>query len=152
MPLASLLRGYDLTQANRRLAEVCSAEGLPFVPPTHAWDTRLAQELALWADDRGGPSLHRLLFQAVFVQGTNVGDPENLVAVAVAAGHPEADVRRALAERPTRERIDAMWTGSRRMGVTGVPTYAVGRMAVVGAQPYPVLEQLATRSGVDRRP
>jgi predicted DsbA family dithiol-disulfide isomerase len=41
-----------------------------------------------------------------------------------------------------RKAVDADWARSRALGVTGVPTFVIGRKAVVGAQPYEVLEQL----------
>ena len=41
-----------------------------------------------------------------------------------------------------RAAVDADWEKSRRYGVTGVPTFVVGRQGVVGAQPYEALEEL----------
>jgi predicted DsbA family dithiol-disulfide isomerase len=37
------------------------------------------------------------------------------------------------------------------MGVTAVPTFLLDQRYVVGAQPYQVLEQLLTVSGIKRR-
>lgn len=152
MPLSELLKGYDLTAAHARLAQVAAAEGLPFSPPDRAWDTRLAQELASWADAGGGPPLHAALFRAVFVEGRNVGDPEVLVAIATEAGHDPAAVRDALDRRLGRAAVDRDWAMARQVGVTGVPTYAIGGRGVVGAQPLAVLEQLALAARVPRRP
>jgi predicted DsbA family dithiol-disulfide isomerase len=149
-PLSELLRGYDLTAAHARLAQIAAAEGLPFHPPTHAWDTRLAQELAKWADERGVP-LHDALFRAVFVEGKNVGDPDVLVALASGAGLPEEEARRVLEQRTHRAQVDEDWQFARKAGVTGVPTYAIGNQGVVGAQPYEVLEQLALQVGARRK-
>ncbi|HUG76363.1 MAG TPA: DsbA family protein, partial [Burkholderiales bacterium] len=36
---------------------------------------------------------------------------------------------------------------SRRYGVTGVPTFVIGKRGAVGAQPYEVLEQLVQEAG-----
>jgi len=47
-----------------------------------------------------------------------------------------------LTERRMRAAVDADWARSRALGVTGVPTFVMGRKAVVGAQPYEALEQL----------
>ena len=56
------------------------------------------------------------------------------------------DARRVLDERTFREAVDRDWQRSREMGVTGVPTYAAAGFAVVGAQPYEVLEELVLRA------
>jgi predicted DsbA family dithiol-disulfide isomerase len=39
------------------------------------------------------------------------------------------------------------WKLSRKIGVTGVPTFVAGRYGVVGAQPYEALEALVRRAG-----
>ena len=52
-----------------------------------------------------------------------------------------------LERRTFRDAVDADWELSRRYGVTGVPTFVVGRQGVVGAQPYEVLEQLVLKEG-----
>jgi predicted DsbA family dithiol-disulfide isomerase len=150
MPLAQLLRGYDLAAAHARLGALMKAEGLPWAPRDHASNTRLSQELACWAADRG-VDLDDALFRAVFAEGKNVGDPEVLVALASDAGLPADEARAVLTERRYRDNVDQDWAFARQVGVTGVPTYAVERYAVVGAQPYEVLAQLAERAGVRAR-
>jgi predicted DsbA family dithiol-disulfide isomerase len=40
---------------------------------------------------------------------------------------------------------------ARDLGATRVPTYAAGGYAVVGAQPYEMLEELVTRAGAKAR-
>lgn len=155
VPLSQLLKGYDLTAAHARLQSIASSEGLTFVPSTHAWDTRLAQELASWAGeaqpDRAAVSLHDPLFRAVFVEGRNIGDPAILVDIATEQGLPPEEARRVLVERTHRAKVDADWAFARQIGVTGVPTYAIGNKGVVGAQPYEVLERLAVDAGVAPR-
>jgi predicted DsbA family dithiol-disulfide isomerase len=51
-----------------------------------------------------------------------------------------------LERRTFRTAVDADWEASRRLGVTGVPTFVAGRYGVVGAQPYEVLEELVRRA------
>ena len=63
----------------------------------------------------------------------------------------ELRAREALATRAGKDAVDADWARARRLGVTGVPTYVVGRQGVVGAQPLPVLEELVKRAGAKRR-
>lgn len=140
-PLQELLRGYDLNAAHARLAALMAAEGLEYRPATHAWNTRLAQELAVWGAERAVP-LDDPLFRAVQVEGRNVGDVEVLVAIAAEAGLPADEARAVLTERRYRPHVDRNWAFARQVGVTGVPTYAIDGRGVVGAQPYEVLLQL----------
>jgi predicted DsbA family dithiol-disulfide isomerase len=41
--------------------------------------------------------------------------------------------------------VDADWKLSRQYGITGVPTFVVGRYGVVGAQPYESLAELVKK-------
>lgn len=149
-------RGLDLPRMMAEMRARMAAEGLPFAADRErTWNTRLAQELAVWATERGTP-LDDALFRAVFADGRNVGDIEVLVAVAEAAGLPGDEARAVLAERRYRARVDADWARARALGVSGVPTYVVtepsGQLrGVVGAQPYEVLAALAERAGAVRR-
>ena len=51
----------------------------------------------------------------------------------------------ALERRTFKAAVDEDWKLSRQFGVTGVPTFVVGRYGVVGAQPYETLEQLVEK-------
>ena len=52
----------------------------------------------------------------------------------------------ALAEEADQQVIDEHWAKSREYGVTGVPTFVIGSLGVVGAQPYEALEDLVERA------
>ncbi|MEZ4578929.1 MAG: DsbA family protein [Desulfobacterales bacterium] len=61
--------------------------GLPFGDMRHIYNTRLAQELAVWADEKGqGPAFHHAVFVAYFVENNNIGDPDVLTALAASVG------------------------------------------------------------------
>jgi predicted DsbA family dithiol-disulfide isomerase len=141
--LADLLRGkgFDLSAAMRRLAEVCAAEGLPWSPGERSYPTRRAQELAVVAE-REGVSLHAALFRAYFVEQRRFSDPEVLTRVAVEAGLAEDVARRALATREGAAEVDRDAARARALGITGVPTYVCAGRGVVGAQPEAALERL----------
>ena len=153
------LFGPDAAARRKRQARMkglMHAEGLPYGERTHTYNSRLAQELGKWADSRGdgggdGGAIHDLLYKAYFVDGRNIGDSGVLIQIAQAAGLPADEARRVLAERSFREAIDGDWESSRRIGVTGVPTFAAAGQGVVGAQPYEVLEQLLDAAGAKRR-
>ena len=141
--LKELFRGRNIQAAHTRLQALMDAEGLPYRPRTHTYNSRLAQELAKWAETRpGGESIHDALFKAYFVDGRNIGDFAVLVDVARSVGLPADEAADALKDRRYRTSVDADWAKSREYGVTGVPTFVSGGRGVVGAQPYETLVQL----------
>ena len=145
MPLEKLFRGrnVDLQAAHTRLQALMDAEGLPYRPRTHTYNSRLAQEVAKWAETKaGGDAVHGALFKTYFVDGRNIGDSAVLVEVARSVGLPADEAAEALRERRYRTGVDGDWAKSREYGVTSVPTFVSGGRGVVGAQPYEVLVQL----------
>ncbi len=130
------------------LRQVAAEEGLPLAERSRTHNSRLAQELACWAETQeGGERIHDALFVAYFVDGKDISDVEVLVEVAEGAGLSGEEARRVLGERSFRAAVNQDWHRSRLSGVTGVPTFVAGRRAVVGAQPYEALEELVVRAG-----
>jgi predicted DsbA family dithiol-disulfide isomerase len=118
------------------------AEGLPYGPRTHTYNSRLAQEVATWADTKpGGDAIHDALFKAYFADGRDISDAAVLVDVARSVGLPAAEAAGVLDQRRYRAAVDADWAKSREYGVTGVPTFVSDGHGVVGAQPYEALVQ-----------
>jgi predicted DsbA family dithiol-disulfide isomerase len=140
-------RGYDISKMQAQMRARMEAEGLAYGTRTMTYNSRLAQELAAWADTQpGGEAIHETMFRAYFVDARNIGDPDVLVEVASSAGLPADQARVVIEQRTHKAAVDADWEKSRRYGVTGVPTFVVGNQGVVGAQPYEVLEQLVQRA------
>ena len=128
------------------------AEGLAYGPRTHTYNSRLAQELAKWAETQsGGDAIHDALFSAYFADGRNIGDPSVLVDVARSVGLPADDAADVIKERRYRAAVDADWAKSREYGVTGVPTFVSGPHRAVGAQPYEALVELLRRQNATPR-
>ena len=135
-----------------RMTGLMKAEGLPYGERTHTYNSRLAQELGKWADTQpDGFPLHDAIYKAYFVEGSNIGDSEVLLDLARATGLDADAARVVLTERSFREAIDRDWEMSRRLGVSGVPTFAAGGQGVVGAQPYELLQQLVQAAGAKPR-
>lgn len=89
-----------------------------------------------WLDfDRG-------VFEALWVDGEDIGDPEVLVDVAADAGVDPAEVRAALDDDELRESVREQFTQARRDGVTGVPTFVYDDHAARGAVPPEQLRRL----------
>jgi predicted DsbA family dithiol-disulfide isomerase len=142
----------DVRAAQTRMIALMDAEGLPYGTRTRTYNSRLAQEVARWAETKpGGDAIHDALFKAYFVDGRNIGDPAVLVDVARSVGLPADEAADVLRERRYRAGVDADWAKSRDYGVTGVPTFVSGGHGVVGAQPYEVLEQLLRQGNAPPR-
>ena len=145
LPLKDLFagRGFDLEAMHARMKGLMDAEGLPYSRRTHTYNSRLAQELAKWADSQPGfESIHNALYRAYFVDGRNIGEPEVLIDIAQSVGLPADAAREVFADRTFKDAVDADWEESRRRGITGVPSFIAGKYKVVGAQPYNVLADL----------
>lgn len=142
-------RGMDVHAAIARLAPLMDAEGLEY--PTHVegrrqYNTRRAQELALWAGEHGTPqqldALHDRLFRAYQVENLDVADLDVLERLATEVGLDGAAARAALERDEYGQAREQAWRLATQMGVKSVPTYVVGQRGVVGAQPVEVLQQL----------
>jgi len=108
------------------------------------YNSRLAQTGQV-ADTHRGEALHDTCFaptswrRATFAARGTPGDRGAVgLSTAGAARCREADLQAA---------VDADWELSRRYGVTGVPTFVVGRQGVVGAQPLRGAGALVGKAG-----
>jgi len=136
-----------------RMKGLMDAEGLPYNRRTHTYNSRLAQELAKWADSQPGfDAIHDALYKAYFVQGRNIGDPDVLADIAKSAGLPADPAREVLTKRTFKDAVDADWEKARRSGITGVPSFVAGGYKTVGAQPYDALSQLLAAAGARPKP
>ena len=135
-----------------RLKQVADELGLPLGERTMTYNSRLAQELAKWAEAKGkGDEFHDAVFRAYFVEGRNIGKGDELAQIAASLGLPEEEARAVLTSRTFRKEVDSDWLRAHEMGITAVPTLVINRQAVVGAQPYEVLETFLRDNHVKKR-
>ena len=134
------------------MKHVAEMEGLPMDDRTMTYNTRFAQELGKWAESRGrGHEFHNRVFRAYFAEGRNIGDVTELVSLAGEIGLSMTEAQEVIETRSYKKAVDRDWEHSREVNVTAVPTFIMNSHAVVGAQPYEVLEQFLTRNGVKVR-
>ena len=151
-PLADLFAGrnVDRQAMHAQMKARMDAEGLPYGERTMTYNSRLAQELGKWADTQpGGEAIHDALFRAYFVEARDISQPAVLLDVVRQVGLSVDAAREVLEKRTFKDAVDADWNLSRQYGVTGVPTFVVGRYGVVGAQPYEALEQLVRKARLE---
>ncbi len=153
--LADLFAGRSeaaLQAMKSRLAGFMDQEGLEYGDRTRTYNSRVAQELAVWGDDEGvTDALHDALFRAYFVENRNLAETDVLADAATSAGLDGERARSIAEDRAYRGAVDDHWKRATDMGVTGVPTFVSEGFGVVGAQPYDVLEELASRVGAVQR-
>jgi predicted DsbA family dithiol-disulfide isomerase len=140
-------RNMDRKAMHAQMKARMDAEGLPYGERTMTYNSRLAQELGKWADTQpGGEAIHDALFRAYFVEARDISQPAVLLDIVGRVGLSVDAARDVLEKRTFEAAVDADWELSRRYGVTGVPTFVVGRYGVVGAQPYEALEELMQKA------
>jgi predicted DsbA family dithiol-disulfide isomerase len=145
-------RSFDVKAAMLRIKQMANQVGLPMAERTKTYNSRLAQELAKWAESRGkGDQYHQAVFQAYYVSGSNIGKVDVLANIAESVGLSGKEARSVLEERMYRGSVDADWIRSRELGITAVPTFVMNRQSNVGAKPYEVLEGFIRAGGAERR-
>jgi predicted DsbA family dithiol-disulfide isomerase len=140
-------RNLDIAAMHARMKALMDAEGLPYGVRSHTYNSRLAQELGKWGDTLGSHAIHDALYRAYFADGRDISKVDVLMEIARSVGLPEDGARDVLENRTFKNAVDADWARARSYGITGVPTFVSGGQAVVGAQPYDVLERFVRQMG-----
>ena len=116
--------------------------GLQFQTHVIYSNSRLALELGEYADKEGvGHAYRTAIFDTYFQDIRDIGDETVLLEIAENIGIPRASAEKCLTERTMESVVDAKIQEARGYGITGVPTFIIGRYMVVGAQPYSVIKQ-----------
>jgi predicted DsbA family dithiol-disulfide isomerase len=82
------------------------------------------------------------LFEALWVEGRDIGDVDVLADVAEANGLDGEEIRDAVADDELRDRLREAFADAQQDGVTGVPTFVHDGYAARGAVPPAQLERL----------
>jgi predicted DsbA family dithiol-disulfide isomerase len=142
----------DLAAMLARLKRIAAELDLPFGERAMTYNSRMAQELGLWAETQGkGAAFHTAAFKAYFAEGKNLARHAVLLELAEAVGLPAAEAEAVLKKRSYQGAVDADWALACQKQVTAVPTFIMGINKLVGAQPYEGLVQLMTANDVKRR-
>jgi len=145
-------RGVDIPAVLARLKRTADDLGLPFTERSMTYNSRRAQELGKWAEaESRGETFHRLVFEAYFAHGRNIGHLEVLIELAAAAGLDPQEARMVLTQSRYQSAVDADWQRSRDLGITAVPTFQIQGRRLVGAHPYEALRDLALAAGATLR-
>ncbi len=136
-----------------RLRETAASLGLPFGDRRRTCNSRLAQELGLWAASQGkGEAFQRLAFSRYFVDGANLARIPVLLDIVRTAGLDKQAAMDVLTTRSFSHLVDRDWELARLKGIDAVPTFVIGTGRLVGAQRYEDLAKMLLASGVSRIP
>ena len=145
-------RGADPAVIQARLEQAASLEGLAFGKRSMTFNSRMAQEVAKWAESMGlGDEFHNAMFKACLVDGKNIALASTLLDVAVSAGLPEVETEKVIETRQFKGQVDSDWSRCKMMEVRVVPTLAIGENTLVGAQQYEKMEQFLRDNNVRPR-
>jgi predicted DsbA family dithiol-disulfide isomerase len=145
-------RPVDIEGMQKRLKQVADELGLPLGDRKKTFNSRLAQELAKWAESQGkGDEFHAAVFHAYYADGKNIGNVDELIRLASSVDLSKEEARHILESRRFKEAVDTDWSQSRALGITAVPTFMMGRQAAVGFQPYDALEQFVQSRAVRKK-
>jgi len=101
-------RNIDIQAAKARMTGLMLEEGLAYGDRTMTYNSRLAQELAKWAEGSAeGEDIHDALFRAYFEAGVNIARIDELVLIAERAGLASAEARDVLESRRYKARAQA---------------------------------------------
>ncbi len=142
----------DIGQVMAQLKQKATELGLPFGDRKNTYNSRLAQELGLWAESKAqGDTFHMAAFKAYFVDGKNIAKVPVLLDLVDSVGLPRDEAKQVLSARTFKTAVDADWDLSREKRITAVPTFVVNQDRLVGAQPYEAIEKMVIANGVEKR-
>ncbi len=125
---------------------------MPFGNRKKTYNSRLAQELGLWAESKNkGDEFHRAAFKAYFADGRNIAKTPVLIDLAGSVDLSQEDAATVLTTRSFKAAVDADWTLSREKAITAVPTFVINQDKLVGAQSYEMLERFMKKNGIPKR-
>jgi len=126
----------DIDKKNQNMSALMKKEGLPFNDRVYTFNSRLAQEIGVWAEKLDhSTSIHDNFFEAYFVHGLNIGLENVILEIVDKSGLDRDEAKKIIQNRLFSDEIDQHWKKSRNYGVTGVPTYVYNNQSIVGAQP-----------------
>jgi predicted DsbA family dithiol-disulfide isomerase len=126
--------------------------GLPLGTRETTYNSRLAQELGLWAESQNkGDAFHMAAFKAYFVDGKNIAEIPVLLDIATSVELSFREATKVIETRAFKNAVDIDWDLSRKKAITGVPAFVINNETLIGAQPYEVLSNFVRVNGVPKK-
>lgn len=130
-------------QVTASLKATAQSFDLPFGEGKMVYNSRLAQEVGLWAQTRGrAHQFHDAAFKAYFVDGRNLADKAVILDLVALAGLDVPQAEKIIALRSYADAVDRDWAKARELELVAAPTFFMKDRRLVGAKPYQVLEKM----------
>jgi len=149
IPRSQLLARYGDGHVER-LREAFATLGLAYNPPPDVVpNTMRALRLTELARASGlHQPFHDRLMLAYWEEATDIGDPDQLTALAAEVGLEAVEVERVLDSDELRDLVLSSTSQAQSIGITGIPAFVLDRrQLVLGAQPRPVFERILATLG-----
>lgn len=154
MPIEELF-GNDfslMTDKMHKLESIASSLGLPLAKRTKISNTRLAQELAKWAETKGKLREYQdAAYEAYFSLGLNIAEQSVLLEIAETCELPKNEAMEIIKTKAFGEAVDIDWHRSERLGIVVAPTYIMSGTKLIGSQPYEKLEELMIVNNISKK-
>lgn len=153
LPTEALLPRPMLDAMLGPLEAAAERMGLPLLPPDHVPNTRAALAVAEYGREHGGLDAFRdAAMDAFWAAGRDIEDRDVLGDLAEQSGM-NADAATAFAfSQPGEAAVHARRAIASERGVTAIPTVLLGRLPILGCQPYDIFARAAERAGAVSRP
>jgi predicted DsbA family dithiol-disulfide isomerase len=133
-------------QLNANLKATAQSFDLPFGEGKMIYNSRLAQEIGLWAQECGRThQFHDAAFKAYFVDDRNLADKSVILDLAASAGLNVAQAEEIIDSRSYADAVDRDWAKARELELVAAPTFLMKDQRLVGAKPYQVLERMVAQ-------
>ena len=137
---------FDQVRENvHRLREEYGAEemlGIDETPEVDSFDAQVAARYVAEERQERWLDFDEAIFEALWVDGRDIGDPDVLADLAADVGLDSEEVREAVDDDERRDDLREAFTEAQRRGITGVPTFVSDGHAARGAVPPEHLERL----------
>ncbi len=136
--LADAYPDLDVPKMIAGLNEAGAPYGIKFAKMELISNTRLALEASEFARDQGKYNeLHKLLFEAYFVHGQDLGQMQTVLDAAKKAGLDIAALEKCLKEQVYTPRLAAAREKGQKYQIAGLPTFIINEQKkFVGIKPY----------------
>ena len=137
---------FDQVRENvHRLREEYGAEemlGIDETPEVDSFDAQVAARYVAEERPERWLDFDEAIFEALWVDGRDIGDPDVLADLAADVGLDGEEIREAIGDDERRDDLREAFTEAQRRGITGVPTFVSDGHAARGAVPPEHLERL----------
>lgn len=135
-------------QLNTQVAQMAAQAGITFDIDSMKWANSLsAHHLLQWAKTQGkAHEMEERLFQAVFVNGENISDIDQLMSISKELGLSEVEAEKAITSHAFTEAVQEDISNAQYVGLKGVPHFVINdEAAFSGALPPESFLQVLTQ-------